>query len=72
MCDCVSKIDGELEEKGLRLEVGFTFSGVVFTPIRTEKIDPKNRKVKTTTILPTFCPFCGKEMLYKAKEQQDA
>jgi hypothetical protein len=69
MCDCIEKVNKELEKRGLRLDVAFNInfedgSVVNFIPLYTEKINPKNRKTKLATISPTYCPICGEKINY--------
>jgi len=61
MCDCIQEINKSLREQGLQLHLGFRLTGNIpsFIPIATEKIDPKDRKIKTVTLLGAYCPICG-------------
>jgi hypothetical protein len=77
MCDCANQVDKELEKYNTRLVqiVMLTFNaptkkqnGLHSTiAIATEKIDKKKRG-DAKTVMPSYCPFCGKE--YK-KEDKD-
>lgn len=69
MCDCIQKVNEELEKKGLTLITNIQFAAdmktaVSFIPLATQKIDKGNRKIKTLTLAPSFCPFCGKKIVY--------
>lgn len=63
-CNCISQVNETLKPKGLRLVTTLLFSkdlshnGVtLLVPI--EKIEKGDRKIKVTTMVAPFCPFCG-------------
>lgn len=61
MCNCMEEIDKKLLEAGHNTRLGWTMNaetGVAYVGIRTEKVDPKNRKQPIAAI-PTFCPWCA-------------
>lgn len=59
MCDCIKRIDDQLIAKNAKLPAGINFtSGRCDLIIRLDKIDSK-KKLASSFIVPTFCPFCG-------------
>jgi hypothetical protein len=60
-CDCIAKMDAKLGEHNSRLCLAFVYGGPEGAQqrvsIRSEKIEPRNRKVMGAVA--TFCPFCG-------------
>lgn len=69
MCNCIEITNKALVEKDLNTQLSIAFSLKPEVPhkviIATEKIDQKNRK-KPITLIPSFCPFCGKK--YEEKD----
>lgn len=64
-CTCANLIDNKLRDYNTRLARQFTLDFEAGTAgasivIQTEKIDSKKRE-KAKTVLPTYCPFCGKK-----------
>lgn len=59
MCDCITRIDAQLVAKNARLPVGINFTtGGSDLIVRLDKIDTK-KKLGSSFIVATFCPFCG-------------
>ena len=71
MCDCIEKYNQALKERGLMLDLVLIVGKDKLDAkinIHTVLIDKsKSRKIKPITLLPVFCPFCGKEYEEKAK-----
>lgn len=69
MCDCIHLTNDALKERGLELatQIRFPRQGggdlEVVLPISTQKINPKDRKVRNITLLGSFCPFCGEKRI---------
>jgi hypothetical protein len=61
MCDCITKLNKELlkDKRMPVLEMSFGMDGTAYPYM--EAMYLKGRSKKFITILPTFCPFCGKE-----------
>lgn len=62
MCDCISKVDEKLKDRGLQLERVFSLGGNQVgesIPLHTSRLD-NSRKAKLT-IFPSYCPFCGEK-----------
>lgn len=61
-CDCVSKVNESLAERGLSLDVVFSFPDMHATP-RMTATNEKNRvgrqRKESVSITPSYCPFCG-------------
>ena len=71
MCNCIELSNEALKPQGLRLTQAFVFSRENITAklyIDTEKLDPRDRKVKTAKIMCSYCPFCGEKIVDTAKE----
>lgn len=65
-CDCIETVNEKLAEQNLALDTSFVFSkgmktGSAELTISTHWKDAakKQRGKKPTTIIVTFCPFCG-------------
>lgn len=59
-CNCIAEVDKVLREKEMTLEVSFLMPDFrAMLPIQTRWIDGVKRRKKPTTILASFCPFCG-------------
>ena len=70
MCNCISVINGKLEEKNLNTKIKVPFVlgsdmtlGAGTTSVETEKADKAVRK-KPVPVFASYCPFCGES--YKA------
>lgn len=58
-CDCIGLIDKKLSERNTKLELTLFWNGKPpVIKIATEKINRKKRD--SVSVVPTFCPFCGK------------
>lgn len=73
MCDCMNRVNEKLQPRNTKLSVAFCLSrdlGEMDTMImiQTEKVDTKSR-VKPTSVIPTFCPFCG--VKYPRKDESE-
>lgn len=65
MCDCMTRVNESLKARNTKLSVSFCLSrdlseADTMLMIQTEKLDKQSR-VKPATVIPTFCPFCGKK-----------
>jgi len=64
-CECMTEVNAELKDRGVRLETIFTLGrasgeGMACYPrIPLEKIDRTKRGKVPANMIPTFCPFCG-------------
>lgn len=63
MCDCMTRVNEKLASRNTRLAVSFCLSSDLseadaMLMIQTEKLD-KGLRTKPTSVIPTFCPFCG-------------
>lgn len=64
-CDCMTTLDKKLAEGGHNTKISRTFPfygdavGMTCT-IATQLIE-KKRGAKPLSVLPTYCPFCGKK-----------
>lgn len=66
MCNCITKYNESLEERGLELEVAFSVDFATggsdsFIPVHTVRINTKSR-VKEMLLKPKFCPLCGEKI----------
>lgn len=59
-CNCVKTISKELDERNGKLDLTYTMNGGEFPTIMVSKKDKKNR-TRPPVVVPTYCPFCGKE-----------
>ena len=60
-CRCIQAADKALEPRNARLAKAYSLSsGVVFPVFALEKVDSK-AKGDRPTLVPSFCPFCGKQ-----------
>jgi hypothetical protein len=62
-CECIRKINQQLEPHGLSLCEAFDLSGKKQTllEVATARIDGGKRK-PATHVFATYCPFCGKKL----------
>jgi len=65
MCDCLEKTQEALEDYNTRIvttmQMDFERGRMRSLPLlAVEKIDKKKRK-KPITVVPTYCPICGKK-----------
>jgi hypothetical protein len=67
-CDCITRVNKKLEDQNLALSVSFVFSNNIskatdMLSIATHWKDSskKPRGKKPTSILVSYCPFCGKK-----------
>jgi hypothetical protein len=67
MCDCIEKVNKQLETQGYKLSRDILFSvktgqlDVSGPIVLTEEIKPRYKKVKYIHLYPPYCPFCGME-----------
>ena len=61
-CKCIDKLNKELEsdERKARLELTLCMDGSVYPYLSATYKKGKQIKERHITIIPTFCPFCGK------------
>lgn len=72
-CDCITLVNEKLAEQNLVLDTSFLFPDFrCVLSIATHWKDPskKVRGKKPTTILVTFCPFCGKKVKDEMEESK--
>jgi hypothetical protein len=75
MCDCIKGWNEGLKEHGQRLSCAYIFTGPhagTYPEMRTEVLEVDGKKlrgVKSSTIFPTYCPFCG--VKYPVREEVD-
>lgn len=65
MCDCMTKVNESLATRNTRLASGFMLTkdlgGMDCLPLlAVEKVDKRVRK-RPTSVIPTYCPFCGEK-----------
>ena len=61
MCDCIARVNDQLIAKNAQLPIGINFTkGTGDIIIRLDKIESK-KKLLSSFIVPTFCPFCGEK-----------
>lgn len=63
-CDCITKIDEQLADQNLALDVTFinvmtTFDAMLGISTHWKDSSKKVRGKKPATIIVSFCPFCG-------------
>ena len=60
MCSCIVELNKELakDPRGAVLEMAFNMDGTAYPYMSAMYL--KGRSKKFITILPTYCPFCGK------------
>lgn len=61
-CGCITAVDESLKDHNTRLAVTFMLDRGrtamrVLPTIAVEKVEPRGKR--PTTVIPTFCPFCG-------------
>lgn len=71
-CDCITQINKKLAEQNLELDVIFvnimtTFDASLGIGTHWKDSNKKIRGKKPTSILVTFCPFCGMKAEKKVK-----
>lgn len=71
-CDCMTMVNESLKSRNTRLASGFILTedlgGMDCLPlVAVEKIDTSKRG-KATSVIPTFCPFCGVKYPRKGEE----
>lgn len=62
-CDCISKVNKALEEKGVQLKQHIVMDMKTYKTsmdIALETVSAK-KGVKPTRLFLAFCPFCGKK-----------
>lgn len=72
-CDCIETVNKKLSEMNLALDTSIVFGkdmstadGYLTISTHWKDSSKKVRGKKPTTIIVTFCPFCGK----RAKEEE--
>ncbi|MET4341995.1 hypothetical protein [Bradyrhizobium sp. RT9a] len=65
MCECLTKVNTSLRDRNTKLATGFIFTrdlaGMDCLPlVAVEKVDTRKRG-RATSVIPTFCPFCGEK-----------
>jgi hypothetical protein len=62
-CKCIDKLNRELEkdERNARLELTLTMDGKAYPYMSATYRKGKQIKEHHLTIVPSFCPFCGKK-----------
>lgn len=58
-CKCLTQADKALAPMGARVGVTFNVKGDVLPLLQVERV--KKGRGKMPLLVPTFCPFCGKE-----------
>jgi hypothetical protein len=59
-CECLKRANEELGKRNTRVAEMFgIFTGVIYIPIKTEKIDSKERG-GPVGMAATYCPWCGR------------
>lgn len=61
MCDCVTAMDKLLESRNTRLVTMFTATLQVLPVVASERIQNFRDGKKAVTVIPSYCPFCGKK-----------
>ncbi len=66
-CDCIKKVDQELEKQGLTLEKSLSLSRpggkmTMALVLPTKRLNSRSR-AKKNPLLPSFCPFCGENQM---------
>ncbi len=59
MCNCIERVNTELKEFNMSLDIPFTLSKIRRCCIEAEKINPKGKK--KVRVFASFCPFCGED-----------
>ena len=73
-CDCIENIDAKLAEQNLALDVSFinvmtTFDATLSISTHWKDSSKRVRGKKPTTIIVTFCPFCGERAAPETKPE---
>lgn len=63
-CGCVAKMNDALAPKGFALRCSTSLAtGRMYMRVEVESLDSASRAAsKRFTLVPTFCPFCGKRL----------
>ena len=63
MCDCMTRVNGSLEDRNTRLQTSFILtrdlSGIDCTPLLAVEKRDSAKRGRPISVIPTFCPFCG-------------
>ena len=64
-CECLARINKELISDGINTNLSVNFimrkGGFVTRPVLQTELVEKKRGAKPMTVVPTYCPFCGKK-----------
>lgn len=62
ICKCIEEANTLLAERNSRLVTGVSFkTGLEYPLLQTEVIE-KKRGARAVTMIPAYCPFCGKKL----------
>lgn len=62
MCDCIKKVDEKLAERNTRLTQAIVCGNHSAPTIMLQtEIMEKKRGARATTVLLSYCPFCGEK-----------
>ena len=72
MCNCIERVNKELEERNLNMEIDvpFTLSKIERVCVQVSKINPKGKK--PVRLFASFCPFCGEDYAAEQSVQRTA
>jgi hypothetical protein len=73
MCKCVAKVNKLLAPNNTVLDqtslINFTTGQVRESlVVATRRLNPRNKRSKVKTIIPSFCPFCGGKIERRYKD----